>query len=99
MRALIIAAIVVSAASPVVAAETSPTVQTAISYSDLNLASDAGRKALDQRIRIAARQVCGKPSLQDGLRARLDANRCQAEAISATRAKIAMAAQSQVALR
>lgn len=40
------------------AAQTAPT-SVAVEYGDLNLASDAGRAAFDNRIAFAARQLCG----------------------------------------
>ncbi len=99
MRAFIVAAIFVGALSPVAAAETTRTAEKVITYSDLNLASEAGRTTLDQRIRAAARQVCRNQSVQGGLRAHLDASRCEAEAVSAAQAKLALSPQSAIALR
>lgn len=39
-----------------------------VEYADLNLASPAGQKTLDQRITKAARQVCGMDGVRTGTR-------------------------------
>jgi UrcA family protein len=51
------------AAAPAVA-ETAGLRAATIAYSDLNLASNAGRKQLDNRIAFAARQVCSTDDRQ-----------------------------------
>jgi UrcA family protein len=71
------------AAAPAAAAE-APRVVT-VSYSDLNLSSDAGRNAFDNRVKQAARSVC---SIGSGdLRARADEARCIGAAINAVQVK------------
>jgi UrcA family protein len=52
-----------------------------VSYADLNLASDHGRKVLDARIRFAARNVCETGDRDAGSLAQ--ANRCFHAAIEA----------------
>ena len=53
-----------------------------ISYADLNLASDAGRTAFDNRIAYAARQVCGDYHHTE-LKWAAMSRTCQAEVIAA----------------
>ena len=56
--------ILVGTASPALAA--APAAQTRIvSYADLDLASTAGRAALDRRIDRAVRAVCGRAAIKD----------------------------------
>lgn len=60
------------------------TVRTAtVSYADLDVAHAKGRAALDRRLRIAARSVCG--STQEGPAARVSENRCVRVALSNAR--------------
>jgi UrcA family protein len=50
-----------------------------VSYSDLNLRSDAGVKALDRRLANAIRSVCGEHDGSAALGARFAAQRCMKE--------------------
>jgi UrcA family protein len=50
----------------------------AVPYGDLDLSSQAGRKALDTRIGHAIRVACGTPSPAD-LRGHIRASECRAE--------------------
>lgn len=61
---------------------------TAVETADLQLGTTAGRAALDQRIAIAARKVCGY-SVMHGLRPHRDYQRCFDEATSHARADMA----------
>jgi len=61
---IILAALAILGATPALAQDV-PTRSIAISYSDLDLGSAAGRDALDGRIRQAIRQVCGTASPAD----------------------------------
>ena len=73
----------IGATAPAAAAD-APRVAT-VSFSDLDLASAAGRNVFQQRVRRAARSVC---SLGSGdLRARADEARCIGAAISAAQVK------------
>jgi UrcA family protein len=74
----------IGATAPAAAAD-APRVVT-VSSSDLNMASEAGRNAFEQRVKLAARSVC---SLGSGdLRARADEARCVGAAINAVQAKM-----------
>jgi len=53
---------------------------------DLNLATDAGRRALDIRLSHAAREVCGNPSDVD-LAGKNKARACRATVLADARAK------------
>jgi len=54
---------------------------TGVVYSDLNLASDAGREELDRRIDRAAKQVCGVGEITLGTRIESrDARQCYNQA-------------------
>ena len=53
---------------------------------DLNLATDAGRRALDARLSQAAREVCGTPSDVD-LAGKNKARACRATVLADARAK------------
>ena len=50
----------------------------AVSYADLDLRSEAGRDALDNRIRAAIREVCGTASSSD-LRGQNQVDACRDE--------------------
>jgi len=63
-----------------------------VSYSDLNLASDRGRVALDMRIQSAARAVCAS-GLND-LRSRTEEIRCVRNAVSAAKPRKVAAAHA-----
>lgn len=67
------------ATAPAVAAEAPRAA--VVSYSDLNLATDEGKKALDGRISMAARSVCNTGS--DDLRSIIEENRCIKGAVEA----------------
>jgi UrcA family protein len=74
----------VGATAPAAAADAPRAVT--VSSSDLNMASNAGRNAFEQRVKLAARSVC---SLGSGdLRARADEARCVGAAINAAQAKM-----------
>lgn len=53
---------------------------------DLDLSSDNGRRALDQRLVIAAREVCGEASDVD-LEGKNDVRACRAKVLSDARSK------------
>jgi UrcA family protein len=75
------------ATAPAVAAEAPAAV--AVSYTDLNLASEKGRAALDTRIRQAARSVCFSGTRD--LRSRTEEVRCYQNAVkSAQPSKLAV---------
>ena len=74
----------IGATAPAAAADAPRAVM--VSTSDLNMASNAGRNAFEQRVKLAARSVC---TLGSGdLRARADEARCVGAAISAAQAKL-----------
>ena len=53
---------------------------------DLDLSSEGGRRALDQRLFSAARQVCGEASDAD-LEGKNDARRCRDEVLARVQAE------------
>ena len=63
---------------------------TIVTYSDLDLTTEAGREALDRRIDRAARSVCGLDSVQLGSRIRSrDARDCHRRAVADIEVKLA----------
>jgi len=78
------AAAAASLAAPAVAQGDSVT----IGYGDLNLASQAGRAALNQRIDGAARQLCGESSPLELKRVALGRT-CRAGVLADARAQLA----------
>jgi UrcA family protein len=76
------AMLALGSAAPAGAAVPSGTVpSTVVSYGDLNLATEAGVRALYLRIVGAARQICGAPDNRDLPEMRLSSN-CRKEAIA-----------------
>ena len=67
------------------AAQTAPT-RVAVEYGDLNLASDIGRAAFDNRIAYAARQLCGD-YLHTELKWAAMSQSCQADVIAGAQAR------------
>lgn len=78
------AAMVAAVATPAAAQTDSVT----IGYGDLNLASQAGRAALDRRIDGAARTVCGRASPLE-LKTIALGRTCRAEVLADARAQLA----------
>lgn len=80
------------AATPAPAAAQDKPVSAAIGFSDLDLSSDAGQKALESRIQRAARRVCGIDEVRTGtiVRSRA-ADECYRLALRSTRARVAEA--------
>lgn len=61
-----------------------------VEYSDLNLASKEGRKALDRRIDAAAREYCNYDSATTGSRVKSpEARRCYREAKAEAKKQLA----------
>jgi UrcA family protein len=79
------AALAAALATPAAAAQTG---SVTIGYGDLNLASRAGRAALDQRIDGAARQLCGDVSPLELKRVALGRT-CRAGVLADARAQLA----------
>jgi UrcA family protein len=65
---------------------TAPPAIQIVRYTDLNLATDAGRAALDRRIARAVREVCGRASDAD-VHGKNVVGRCRVETASAARAQ------------
>ena len=57
-----------------------------VATGDLDLSTDAGKRALDRRLVIAARDVCGTPSDVD-LAGKNVARKCRADTLANARAK------------
>ncbi len=84
-----IAAIAAAAMFPTVAiAQAGPTV--AVSYADLDLGTEAGRRALESRIGVAVRRVC-RPEPNPGLEEWADHQRCRREASAASLGQMRLA--------
>jgi UrcA family protein len=75
----IAAAILASSTTALALPHYSPT--RAVSYADLDLASEAGRAQLDRRIANAVREVCGRPSVID-LRGHSEMRACRTETMA-----------------
>jgi len=54
--------------APASAEQSDQTRVTAVRYSDLDLASESGQRAMQRRIELAAREVCGVDELATGTR-------------------------------
>lgn len=88
-------------AAPAPARDSAPVPQSeVVRYADLNLATEAGRSALDRRISLAVREVCGSASDVD-VHGKNLVRRCRMEtsrAVSAQR-EAALAADSAASVR
>jgi UrcA family protein len=78
---------------PAHAMETASSVR--VSYDDLNLRNAAGRAALERRIEIAARAVCGSAAERD-VKHLQRTRTCQEEAKSSARQQLARSGQAQL---
>jgi UrcA family protein len=83
-----ILALAAAAAAAVAAPALAQTDTVTIGYGDLNLASQAGRAVLDQRIDGAARQLCGEASPLELKRVALGRS-CRAGVLADARAQLA----------
>lgn len=95
MTKFLLAALLMSAATPAIAEPVEP-VTSLVQIGDLDLASEAGQRTLDKRLTQAIIEVCGDPSPADlvgqnkarscrqDLRARLDVERDQRIAAAST---------------
>lgn len=61
MRKFVVTALAAIALAGAVAPAMAETVSVAVSYSDLDLTSAAGKKALETRVAVAIKTVCAKP--------------------------------------
>lgn len=75
------ATLLLSLAEPAAAAESEEAMR--VSYADLDLRRAAGRVALRQRIRLAARELCGADEVMLDFKGMRLTERCIAEAIAA----------------
>lgn len=67
-----------------------------VEYSDLNLATKAGQKALDRRIDSAARNFCNYDAVVTGSRVKSsDATRCYREAKAEAKKQLAAIIENQ----
>jgi UrcA family protein len=82
--AFLVTAAVIKAA-PALAEPVSPEVNVALVHTaDLDLSTDAGKRALDQRLVIAAREVCGTASDVD-LHGKNQVRQCRADVLAKAR--------------
>ena len=91
IRIIIASALITTAAIKAVPAFAEPVAGTDVNVSvvrtaDLNLSTDAGRRALNARLAQAAREVCGTPSDVD-LEGKNKARACRADVLADARAK------------
>ena len=76
-------------ATPVLA-DTNGTPSVGIEFRDLNLATPEGQAMLDERIDLAARQICRVGEVTTGTRIRSrDAERCYQEALKSAKKQVA----------
>jgi UrcA family protein len=95
MKTLLAALIAASIATPALAQDISAPRSFSVRHADLNLASEAGVRALDRRIHNAASAACGTPSSADA-RGRQKVETCREEAKAgalAQRSKVIAAAR------
>lgn len=77
-------------AAPAIAGGDQQTNQSHLTYEDLDLSTEAGRKELDQRISIAARKSCGVGRHSTGTRSvSREQRRCVASAIRQAKSALA----------
>ncbi len=83
MKTIAFATLIASTLIPATASAQAGLVQQTheVSYNDLDLTSQAGRDHLDQRLRVAVKQVCGSANSRD-LREMLQVRRCRREALA-----------------
>ncbi|MFM7403494.1 MAG: UrcA family protein [Erythrobacter sp.] len=79
-----------AASAPAFAAPAMETMTVRVSTSDINLATPAGQRLLDQRVERAVRQVCRTTSLTTGSRVlSQEVHNCLAKARSAAKQQVA----------
>jgi UrcA family protein len=91
IRIIIASALITGAALKAVSAPAEPIATQDVNISivetaDLDLSTEAGRKSLDQRLVIAAREVCGNASDVD-LEGKAAVRDCRADVLAKARAK------------
>jgi UrcA family protein len=91
LRIIIASALITAAAIKAVPALAEPAVGRDVTVSivqtaDLDLSTDAGRRALDQRLVVAAYEVCGTASDAD-LKGKNAARQCRSDVLAQARAK------------
>ena len=71
---------------------TSPAQTMQVKFDDLNLSTPAGQEVLQQRIKSAAREICGMDEKATGTRIRsTEASRCYNQAVGSANAAVAAA--------
>ena len=99
MRKGILAAASVGAmliAAPAIAGGDTQESQASVTYDDLDLSTEAGRKELDQRITIAARKNCGVGRHSTGTRSiSREQRRCVAAAVRQAESALAPLIEEQ----
>ncbi len=101
MKKLLLALAAVSAAAPLAASERDTRQMARIHYADLDLTSVAGKATLDQRIKIAVRDLCAEDQ-QLGLAKRVEQMRCLRSAkkqVEAQRTLVIANAEAGIASR
>ena len=90
IRIILLSALITGAAIKAVPAFAEPVVGnvniSVVNTGDLDLSTSAGKRALDQRLVIGAREVCGTASDVD-LEGKNDVRQCRAEALAKARAE------------
>jgi UrcA family protein len=80
MTKIFLATLLAFTATPALA-EPPVTVSTIVQTADLDLSSQAGQRALDHRLTLAAKEVCGSASDVD-LAGKNEVRRCRAETLA-----------------
>lgn len=80
MTKIFLATLLAFTATPALA-EPTVTVSTTVQTADLDLSSSAGQRALDHRLSLAAKEVCGVASDVD-IAGKNDVRRCRAETLA-----------------
>jgi UrcA family protein len=94
-----VAAIVVSSLNVAAAVAAPAPVEARVGYADLDLGAPKGQKALEQRIKAAARSVCGVDNRVRQLSLRVDAGHCYRTAVANAVADAARINPTMVASR
>jgi UrcA family protein len=87
-----------AAAEPIAVGGDTEVLRASVKFADLNLASKAGREALEARVRGTARRLCGGAPLQP-LHEMRASRKCRNEAIADAEPQIARAVANYGAIR
>jgi UrcA family protein len=94
-----VAAIIVSSLNVAAAVAAPAPGEARVGYADLDLSSPKGQQALEQRIKAAARSVCGVDANERQLMLQVDAGRCYRTTVANAFADAARTNPTMVASR